>query len=82
MGGELLTLGYSVSRSSMRNVLKRQYIPPAPKRKRKGSSWRSFLGHYADQMLTCDFFTVETIRLQTLYVLFFIELGTRLHLSG
>jgi transposase InsO family protein len=27
--------------------------------------------------LACDFFTVETIWLQTLYVLFFIELGTR-----
>jgi len=34
-------------------------------------------------MLACDFFTVETIRLQTLYVLFFIELGTRrVHLAG
>jgi putative transposase len=34
-------------------------------------------------MLACDFFTVETIRLQTLYVLFFIELGTRrVYLAG
>jgi putative transposase len=38
---------------------------------------------YKDQILACDFFTVETIRLQTLYVLFFIELGTRrVHLAG
>lgn len=37
----------------------------------------------ANQVLACDFFTVETIRLQTLYVLFFIELGTRkVHLAG
>jgi len=36
-----------------------------------------------DRILACDFFTVETIRLQTLYVLFFIELGTRrMHLAG
>jgi putative transposase len=34
-------------------------------------------------MIACDFFTVETINLQTLYVLFFIELGTRrMHLAG
>jgi hypothetical protein len=34
-------------------------------------------------MLACDFFTVETLRLQTLYVLFFIELGSRrVHLAG
>jgi hypothetical protein len=39
--------------------------------------------HYRQQMLACDFFTVETIRLQTLYVLFFIELGSRrVHLAG
>ena len=28
-------------------------------------------------MLACDFFTLETIGLKTIYVLFFIELGTR-----
>ena len=28
-------------------------------------------------MDTCDFFTVETLRLQTVFVLFFIELQTR-----
>jgi putative transposase len=35
------------------------------------------LGHYKDQILACDFFTVETIWLKTIYVLFFMELGTR-----
>jgi putative transposase len=81
--GELLKLGYKVSRSSVRNVLKHYHIPPSPRRKQHSSNWRSFLGHYADQMLACDFFTVETVRLQTLYVLFFIELGTRrVHIAG
>ena len=81
--GELIKLGYTISRSTVRNVLKRRHIPTSPQRKKQGSSWRSFLGHYANQMLSCDFFTVETIRLQTLYVLFFIELGTRrVHLAG
>ena len=80
--GELLKLGYSVSRSSVRNVLKRRHVPPSTRRS-KSSSWRSFLGHYAGQMIACDFLTVETIRLRTLYILFFIELGTRrVYLAG
>ncbi len=64
-------------------MLRRNHIPPSKQRAKGASNWRSFLGHYADQMLACDFFTVETVRLQTLYVLFFIELGTRrVHLAG
>ena len=39
--------------------------------------------HYKQQLIACDFFTVETLFLQTLYVFFFIELGTRrVHLAG
>ncbi len=79
--GELLKLGYTVDPSTMRNVMRRHQLPTAPKRGH--SSWRTFLNHYRTQMLACDFFTVETITLQTLYVLFFIELGTRrVHLTG
>ena len=33
--------------------------------------------HYKDQILACDFFTIETLFLKTLYVLFFIDLATR-----
>jgi transposase InsO family protein len=81
--GELLKLGYTISRSSVRHILKRRHIPPSLRRKKQGSTWRSFLGYYANQLIACDFFTVETIRLQTLYVLFFIELGKRrVHLAG
>jgi putative transposase len=75
--GELMKLGYQVSRSSVRNALKRNGIHPSPQRRKRGSSWRSFLGHYAGQMIACDFFMVETIRFRTLYMLFFIELATR-----
>jgi hypothetical protein len=50
---------------------------------RSTGSWRTFLRHYKDQILACDFFTVETIWLKTIYVLFFIELGNRrIHLTG
>jgi hypothetical protein len=75
-------LGFQVSRTTIRNVLERHQIVPAPVR--HGSlGWRQLMDHYQEQILACDFFTVETIWLQTLYMLFFIELGTRrVHLAG
>jgi hypothetical protein len=35
------------------------------------------LKHYQAQIFACDFLTVETLGLQTLYVLFFIHVATR-----
>src|SRR5919202_5106580 len=81
--GELRKLGYTLSRSAVRDVLKRHRVPPAPERGRRGDSWRRFLAQHREQFLACDFFTVETLFLKTVYVLFFIELGTRrVHLAG
>ena len=79
--GELLKLGYKVDPTTVRNIMRRHHLLPAPRRGH--SSWRTFLKHYRRQMLACDFFTIETIRLQTIYVLFFIEMGSRrVHLAG
>lgn len=81
--GELHKLGAQVGRSTVRDVLKRHRIPPAPERQRRRSTWRRFLKQHRSQMLACDFFTIETAWLRTVYVLFFIELGTRrVHLAG
>jgi hypothetical protein len=81
--GELGKLGYDIGRSTIKDVLKRTRVPPAPERGKHGSSWRTFLAHYQDQIVAYDFFTVETAWLKTLYVLFFIELGSRrVHLVG
>ncbi len=81
--GELGKLGYDVGRTTVKAVLKRKRVPPAPERAKRGSSWRTFLGHYGDHIVACDFFTVETAWLKTLYVLFFIELGSRrVHFAG
>ena len=81
--GELRKLGYRVGRSTIREVLKRHHIPAAPQRAQQGITWRAFLRQHQHQLLACDFFTVETLRLKTLYVLFFIEIGTRrVHLAG
>jgi hypothetical protein len=79
--GELVKLGFVLDPKTVRNVMKRHHLPPSPKR--GASSWRTFVNHYKQQMLACDFLTVETVWLQTLYVLFFIELGTRrVYLAG
>jgi putative transposase len=81
--GELLKLGYATGRSTIRDILKRQHVPPAPERTKQGSSWGQFLSHYRDHFMACDFFTVETAWLRTLYVFFFIELGgRRVHFAG
>ena len=80
--GELLKLGFQVSMTTVRNVLGRYGIQPASSR--NGSiGWRHLMTHYKEQILACDFFTVETVFFQTIYVLFFIELGSRqVHFAG
>jgi putative transposase len=80
--GELRKLGATVSRTSMRNILDRHGILPAPVR--NGSlAWWQLMRHTKQQIVVCDFFTVETLWLQTLSVLFYIEVETRrVHLAG
>lgn len=81
--GELAKLGFRVCPNTVKNVMIRHGIPPMPEWNKRGTSWCAFLSHYKDQMLACDFFTVETIGLKTLYVLFLIEIGSRrVHLAG
>ncbi len=75
--GELAKLGHRLSHTTVRAVLQRHGLPPAPERQRRGSTWRQFLARHQHQMLACDFFTVETLFFKTTYILFFIELGTR-----
>jgi transposase InsO family protein len=73
--GELRNLGISVSATSVRTILLRHGLPPAPKRNEL--SWRQFLRQHAATTLACDFFTVETAWLRRIYVLFFISLERR-----
>jgi hypothetical protein len=46
-----------------------------PAGERAGLSWRAFLRAHANSMLAVDFFTVETVSLRRLYVLFFVRPG-------
>src|SRR6185437_6640576 len=70
-------LGYRVGRSTVRAVLRRHRVPPAPERRRRVSHRQFFPRHSRHECLPTDFFTVETLGLRILYVLFFIHLGTR-----
>ncbi len=79
--GELLKLGLRVSATTVRTILHRHGLDPAPRR--AGPTWSEFLRSQAAGILACDFFTVETITLRTIYVLFFIEISTRkVHMAG
>jgi transposase InsO family protein len=79
--GELAGLGYTLLPSTVWNILRRHGIEPVPGRARL--SWREFLRQQAASIVECDFFTVDTIWLRRLYVLFFIELERRrVHIAG
>ena len=79
--GELRKLGVRVASSTVRSLLRRSGLGPAPRR--DGPSWSEFLRAQANGIVACDFFTVETVWLRTLYVLFWIEVGSRrVHLAG
>jgi transposase InsO family protein len=79
--GELKGLGMAVSSTTVRTWLRAAGLGPVGTR--RGMTWRQFLRAHRRSMLAVDFFTIETIWLQRLYVLFFIELGSRrVHVVG
>jgi transposase InsO family protein len=79
--GELKGLGVAVSATTVRTWLRESGLGPAGTR--PSSTWREFIRTHRHNLLAVDFFTVETVWLQRLYVLFFIELGTRrVHFAG
>jgi hypothetical protein len=78
--GELAKLGIRAGATSVRRVLRRHGLGPAP---RGGPTWAEFLQAQANGILATDFFTVGTVLFKRLYVLFAIEHASRrAHLLG
>jgi transposase InsO family protein len=79
--GELRKLGITVSGTTVRKVLRRNGVPPAPRR--GGPTWSEFLASQAKSILATDFFHVDTVGGQRYYALFVIEVERRVvHLLG
>jgi len=79
--GELTKLGIAVAPSTVWEILHNAGIDPAPRR--SGPTWRQFLHAQAAGILAVDVLHVDTVLLNRLYVLVFIEHRTRrMHLGG
>jgi putative transposase len=79
--GELVKLGVTVAPSTVWEILHAAGIDPAPRR--SGPTWRQFLRAQAAGIVAVDFLHVDTVLLKRIYVLVFIEHGTRrMHLGG
>lgn len=70
--GECRKLGIRVGATTVKRILDREGLGAA-----HSPSWSEFLRAQATGIIACDFFTAETIFLRTLYVSFFIEIGSR-----
>jgi putative transposase len=78
--GALVNLGHRIDAITVRNLLRRHHIEPAPQRCKAGMSWRQFLKIHWDVLAATDLFTVEVATwhgLVTYYVLVVMELSTR-----
>jgi putative transposase len=84
--GALANLGHAIDAITVRNILRRHHLEPAPQRRQAGMSWSQFLTLHWAVLATTDFFTVEVATwhgLVTCYVLFLMELATgRVEIAG
>ena len=78
--GAVANLGHHIDKITVRNILRRHHIDPAPKCCQSGMSWSQFLKMHWEVLAATDFFTMEVATWQglvTYYVLVVMELNTR-----
>jgi putative transposase len=78
--GALANLGHHLDKLTVRNILRRHHLEPAPQRRKAGMSWAQFLKMHWEVLAATDFFTVEVATwhgLVTYYVLVVMALATR-----
>src|SRR5215468_5840839 len=78
--GALANLGHAIDKLTVRNILRRHHLEPAPPRRKAGMSWAQFLKLHWEVLAATDFFTVEGATwhgLVTYYVFIVMELATR-----
>jgi putative transposase len=78
--GALANLGHQIDKITVRNILRRHYMDPAPQRRKAGMSWAQFLRLHWEVLAATDFFTVEVATwhgLVTYYVLVVMDVATR-----
>jgi putative transposase len=78
--GALANLGHHIDKITVRNILRRHHLEPAPQRRKAGMRWTQFLKLHWEVLAATDFFTVEVATwhgLVTYYVLVVMELATR-----
>ena len=78
--GALANLGHHIDKLTVRNILRRHHMEPAPQRRQGGMGWAQFLKLHWEVLAATDFFTVEVATwhgLVTYYVLVVMELATR-----
>jgi putative transposase len=86
MQGALANLGHTIDKITVRTILRRHHLEPAPQRRKAGMSWAQFLKMHWEVLAATDFFTVEVATwhgLVTYYVLVVMALATRrVHIAG
>ena len=71
----------TIASSTVWEILRAAGIDPAPRH--AGPTWRQFLHMQVAGIVAVDFLHVDSVLLKRLYVLVFIEHGTRrMHLGG
>jgi hypothetical protein len=71
--GALANLGHRLSDQTVKNILRRHGIAPAPKRSQV-TTWKDFLAAHMNVLAGCDFFTVEVLSWRGLVTYYVFEL--------